>query len=408
MATRMPLTPRSPLTQTLMLAMVFSALSSHSLAADKPVTAEEVQGYVEAMDEAIATKDVKAHSRLLDIDAFFDRVTKGITASPRLKSEFLRGARIGMEQSGLFLKPLIDMVEKGGAVEFLRSRSREQLSTALFRIRTAEHGIGYSEFYLRRSPDGSVRAVDFYGYFSGELVSETLRRSFLSVAAFEDRGMLSRLIGSDRDFIDSLDKVKAMQEHLKAGKFAEAEGARNALPESVRKRKENLLLWIMVTQQLDEAKYLKAIEELQATLPNDPCVHLHLIDKYTLTKEYDKALAEVDRLGRSVGGDPFLDLQRTSLNILAGRLDKARSLALKLAESVPDDFTARTVILDVDLKRKDYASVLRVLKQVDQDFRLRIGELPNDETYGEFLKTPEYQKWLAYVKERDAEPAANS
>ncbi|MGE3819446.1 MAG: tetratricopeptide repeat protein [Isosphaeraceae bacterium] len=391
--------------RVLALALVLQVCSGDVLAAGKPVTPEEVEGFVDAISEAIQKGEVGAYRRLFDLQVFFDRVIQGVDSTPRHQEQFRVGAARGIEQNGLILASLIDVVAKGGRFEFLRSRSRDKNATALFRFRTEDERIGYFEIHLDRSRDGRVRAIDYDSYFSGELGSETFRRMYVSLVAYEDRGVISRFLGKDREFVDNLSRVKQMTDLVRAGRFAEAEAVRLALPESVRKRKENLLMAVMIGQDLDEATYLRAIDELQASLPNDRCIHLHLIDKYTLTKEYDKALAEVDRLDRSVGGDPFLDFQRTYLNLEARRFDRARALATKLAKAMPDDYSCRMAIVDVDLKREDYPAVLRTLKTVDEEFEMGLGELPEDETYGGFVKSPQYQEWLAHVKARDARNA---
>ena len=41
----------------------------------------------------------------------------------------------------------------------------------------------YHDFVLARRPDGKVRAVDAYMFLSGELISQSIRRLYIPVAA---------------------------------------------------------------------------------------------------------------------------------------------------------------------------------------------------------------------------------
>ncbi|MBY0397444.1 MAG: hypothetical protein K2X91_13400 [Thermoleophilia bacterium] len=391
--------------RTLSIGLLLLSVARPAHAAGDPVTPLDARGFAETFIEAVEDNDIKAGVALFDGDAFFERAMKGIEIDPGKREAFRRQNLDAMGRIGYLVDPLARQLGRGGRLDFLRSRSRDKATTALIRLRSAEGGITYTELYLSRGADGRVRAFDYYGFFTGEFCSQTIHRVLLGAVAFENRGVIARLLGSDREYVDSLPRIAEMYKHSKAGEFAEALRVRASLPDGVRRRKEILLAGIQIAQGIDEAAYLKAIDEFQAALPDDPCLHVHLIDGNTLRKKYDAALAEVDRLERSVGGDPCLDALRANIQLAGDRPDRARECAERLARALPDDRDARFVVIDVDLQRKDYPRVLDALKAIDRDFDLEIGDLAGQEAYAGFLKSPQYRDWLAYIKARDAAPA---
>jgi biotin carboxyl carrier protein len=77
--------------------------------------------------------------------------------------------------------------------------------------------------------------------------------------------------------------------------------------------------------KVSPGEYLGALRFWRANYPNDSSVDLVSIDAFFLQEKYDMALAAVERLDTSVGGDPYLDSYRAGLHLKMGQKDLANT-----------------------------------------------------------------------------------
>ena len=68
-----------------------------------------------------------------------------------------------------------------------------------------------------------------------------------------------------------------------------------------------------------------------------PAFDLILMNHYVLGRRADDALACIDRLGKAVGGDPYLDADRAGIYLNKGDLAAAKKCAQKAAAVEPDE-----------------------------------------------------------------------
>ena len=87
---------------------------------------------------------------------------------------------------------------------------------------------------------------------------------------------------------------------------AEAMTLFQELPDMFKRMKGVQLIRIQAASQLDDDTYLKTLTEYLKMNPGDASGDLLGIDYYILRKEYESAIACVERLEIEVGGDPML------------------------------------------------------------------------------------------------------
>ena len=90
--------------------------------------------------------------------------------------------------------------------------------------------MNYHDWVLARGPDGRICAVDMYVFLSAELMSQTIRRAFVPLAAHESRGILARLTGQEQELVKHLPQLKEMTDHLREGRFREVLDTYRQLP----------------------------------------------------------------------------------------------------------------------------------------------------------------------------------
>ena len=177
-----------------------------------------------------------------------------------------------------------------------------------------------------RQADSKVQAADLYLYAAGELFSETLHRGFLHAAAETSPSLLARLTQQEGDYVKNLDKLETLARCVQDGQTAKAMDIYARLPQSLKKEKSVLLLRVQAAQSLDLGQLDAAIRDFRSAFPHDPVVNRLLIDTFFLHQEYAKARASIDRLDRSLGGDPYLNVLRANAYLAEKQYKTAKEL----------------------------------------------------------------------------------
>ena len=117
------------------------------------------------------------------------------------------------------------------------------------------------------------------------------------------------------------------------------------------------------------------------------------IDGYLIAKEYDNSLACIDRIDKSTGGDPALNVMRASVRIEQKKYDAARELCEKALAAEPDLFSAHWTVVVIALAEKKFEETAERLTEIENLFEVEFTELEKEPIYAEFVKSPEYKRW---------------
>ena len=167
-----------------------------------------------------------------------------------------------------------------------------------------------------------------------------------------------------------------------------------------RKQKEVFLLRLRAAQAIDEAEYAATLDEYRKLFPKDPGLDLLSISYYTIKKDFKEALECIDRVESAVGGDPYLNVTRAALCDVQGKHDEAKRLARMAADLEPTLLPAYIELLGISLIQKNHDETLAMLKEVDRKFQLKLNDLTKVREYAEFVKSPQFKKWLEYREQR--------
>ena len=126
-----------------------------------------------------------------------------------------------------------------------------------------------------------------------------------------------------------------------------------------------------------------------------------MIDGATQNGDLDGALAGVDQLDKSVGGDPYLDLMRANLLVEKKDYAKARQHLAKLETWNSQLVDTQWVYVAISLAEKNHDETARLLNKVADEFGIEIQDLTAIPEYAEFVKSPQYEAWM---KSRAAAP----
>ena len=305
-------------------------------------------------------------------------------------ADFLKGVS---ENGGSLGKSLASGIAGKGKFSLLHTRKTDHGTTLLYRfVSDNEGGLSYIEFIVGESPEKQPIVVDMFTSTSGELVSQTLRRLFVSGG----NGVLNQLKelvdGKDVEQVvqagDSIQQFIAKEEYQKALEFY------GELPEDIRHRKVIQLRRLRAAMSMDDsAPYLAAIEEFSQLFPEDPALILKQFDYYLLKKEYDSVFATIDRLDAEVD-DPWLDYQRAEVAMAQKQYDKAVQFAEKMIRRDSTMVEPYYTLIVSALYQDDYAGVSTALERMQASGTAQIDfeGIEQSEHYVNYRASQDYQK----------------
>src|SRR5262249_28074328 len=151
------------------------------------------------------------------------------------------------------------------------------------------------------------------------------------------RGVIGKISGSEQQMLKDMERFGKMADAVRQGKHAEAMGHYAAMSPGFQSQKPVLMVRLQAAMNLEEARYVEAIDELAKLYPDDPCLDLIRIDSLFLKKQYKEAREAVDRLDRALGGDPHLETLRASLHLEAKEFAQARQAIQRAIEKTPNN-----------------------------------------------------------------------
>ena len=355
------------------------------------VSEADAIGLARRIEEGINGGNSLVISQLWDVGTLVDRATdpmEKIFPGPREFSEAKQGFKSAfVPASQGWAQQIADAIGIDGSFIFLRSRTYRGYRTALFRLIHSESaGIDYHEMILERV-NGQVRIIDNFIYTEGETRTETIQRAFTLIVKL-----------MNRDGITQADQVniQQLQRTYQFGDFNGVIRVYNQLPELVRSMKRMRIIYLSALLEVDEVQYLQAFEAFKRDFPTDNSIDLLSIDFFTIKEDITNVIACVDRLDKSLGGDPYLDSMRTGIYLVVDNQVKAKEAADRYFQNSPSDIEAAWNLADYAIYYEDHSLLLRALKILSSDHAVEFEDLRTIEGYEVFVRSPEYQQWVQF------------
>jgi hypothetical protein len=109
----------------------------------------------------------------------------------------------------------------------------------------------------------------------------------------------------------------------------------------------------------------------------------------------------IDRLDRSVDGDPYLDVLRAGLCEAQGDREGCRRFARRAVDREPSLLQAHWALVGYSLEDQKYDETLERLKEIDRTFVMKFNDLSRIPRYAGFVKSLAYARWLDYLKAKE-------
>jgi tetratricopeptide (TPR) repeat protein len=348
--------------------------------------AETPQAFAQHIAAAVQSGDGAALDRAIDLDAMLERTYRGLGASEKSRREFAAG----VGQSFNFGAMLAREVTQAGSYKLLRVRAVKGKQRALFRL-VSSSGVNYHDMELAPAADGkSQRVVDVFIYLSGEWLSDTMRRAFMTVLAHEKGDGMS---SAHRAYIASLPRIAELSTAMRNNEHARVLAIYTTLPAEVQKERNVMLVYYQAASKSGDAEYARALDAIQKAFPKDPALDLLLFDDYFLKKNYDGALAAIARVRRALGGDAYLDFLEGNVHYAKGDHTAAKTRLERAIHTERDLAEPYWTLITISIEQRAWDETARLLERVELDARVELQDVAQVAEYAEFVKSKAYQTW---------------
>jgi tetratricopeptide (TPR) repeat protein len=365
-----------------------------------PAGDAEARAFADAFEKAVMSNDTAAVRAAIDIAAVIRRAVANLNVPEEI--------RVGLDLGSVLLSDagVIDrffslsraQIEQGARFRLLHLRRSNGEQRALFRLVYPNGGVAYNDCILVRHADGKVRIDDVYSFHAGESLSDIMRRLLLLTPEISAKMPQAAVGGPVSDGVRIGSALSEMTKRLKEKKYKEALDFYHSLPDRLQKEKLVLLVRIQAAHHLKGETYDEAVRDYRKAFPNEPNLDLIMIDAYYSHKLFDRVLASIDGVDRTVGGDPYLDALRARAHLQKGDLAAAKRCAKKSVEAEPDVPTAYLCLLTISLREKTFAETSAILTIVREKFPGQMPALKNNPTYVEYTSSPQYRDWVSARK----------
>lgn len=272
-----------------------------SAGAPLDVGEEEGTAFASRWEAAMAAGDQKAVVEMVDLEAFHARAFSDLPLDRGWKKAL---AGTFEEIFGGLAGATEEQVASGGGYTFVHLLRRGDARHALFRLETVD-GFNYHDLRLRKDADG-VTCDQFFIAITGQELADQMRSQIVP-AILADAKLSSKLSGEARRELRWLIDMNSMSAAFREGDHARTCEEYDRLPPEVQVRKHPAFMNVTASAQVDEARYLEALERYRELFPGDPAIEFLSLDAAFITED-SEALARCGAaISRWTGGDPWID-----------------------------------------------------------------------------------------------------
>lgn len=277
----------------------------------------------------------------------------------------------------------------------MRTDSRGDESFALFRVFESDGEINYHLLRLKVIRD-RLRADQFYMASTGEELAETLKNAYAPILTSSE-SISGPVTERQRSFIREAVEYQKMKTAIFAGNAELALQIYNQLPSSTRKKRIAMSLRIQAASLYpDHAEiYESTIENFIEAFPENAACGLLTINAAVSRQDPKQLRQGHAALNKWTGGDPFLDLIVGTELAAMGQLKEAIELTKAIDPSSLNSASAHNFKLMIALEIKNFDEALKQMRVLANDYDWNFDEIRNWKEFDGFVKSPQFQKWLA-------------
>ena len=317
---------------------------------------EKVIEFGQLIEASVHENDADTFISKLNKTKFFDRV---LIDHPTIDREdpFIKGYLTGMDEAlKSFPKEIIVDVENGAYYDFINYRYDIEAQTyyVLFRLYSSESGMNYHDYRIIKT-NGNLQFSDMYIYLTGEHFTNTIGR-LMQYTIPENLLSENKKKSSNSESKDLFEAIL----YNKKGDYKRAYKIMDGLKSELSKEKFLLIFKTLIAAQLDETKYLKSLEDLISTFPNDQTIALNRVDYHIYKEEYFEAIQVINQLQNETEDD-FLNFMKAGVALEDENYDLALNLYNYTITNYPDFFEGQAGYLATLVLMENYIDTTKYL-----------------------------------------------
>ena len=189
---------------------------------------------------------------------------------------------------------------------YLRTRVLGGRAGLLFRSSTASGALNFALFTVNETKPGQYRITDVFVVGLNEFMSDTIRRTWLNVAAGFLGEDAKAIKGVNPDYVTHIGEVAQASRLMNAGKYEEALKIARTLPAPVQRERSVLLLRIESAEHISTMESREAYTAWLSTLPDEQELPLKFVQFYIQERRYADAERVLRGLMERLGPDTML------------------------------------------------------------------------------------------------------
>jgi tetratricopeptide (TPR) repeat protein len=355
------------------------------------------------LETNFAERDYDFYVNAIDFDSLLERSFSGLNGQkPDLK-------KVKEVKKG-FYRTINDQMLRVKSVKFLRLKQLDGEQGILLRLILNEGGLDYLVSIPKYNRDGDLKIVDAFNYAEGIKLSELLKYSLIQILQKNDR-TLARQLFTNSDLVTYEPQWERMVTLNTQGKYTEALAIYDQLPASVQHEKVLLSEKILAAQTVDEHECLAAIELWRTLYPNDPFLDLASLNFYLGRRQHNKILECIDKLDKTIGGDPYLDWLRSFIFMKMDDFARTKKFATQAFNREPTLTEAGYCVIGLLSFERKYDECVGVLEKMQFQggcskiaLRCKITESKNNA----LIESQVYQNWINSTATAPTQPVMPS
>ena len=359
------------------------------LASWKPAE-KDVREVARRLDEAFIAGDGNYFNTIVAPEVIFRRAT----AVPNVPKPYANAFMNEPWPRQNIVQDVIKTVGRRGSYRFLSIREVDGRYRALFRMLSEAGSVNYHELVfsgLYESGRPVVRVVDFFVYSTGELLSQSLRRDFLSYCTGLTPELIDSLEGTDYDYTKNIRKLDTMGMFLNEGHPDEALKMYDHLPPNLRRQTFVLLPMLLIAGFVDQEAIDENVALFKKYDDGNPAIDMTLLRLYQQRNDQPRLIQQLERMNEIIPGDAYPNAARGVLLYDAGKQEEGYELVYKAVEQDPMIWIAYPSLLSHMLQKKDHPRTAALLNEMRIRFGMDIGNIKEDPRFADFIKSPHFE-----------------
>lgn len=322
--------------------------TSCKTAPPKPVTKEEAKEFAAKLEVSVRKRETAFFNEAIDKKEMLKRADLPESSDSK---GFQKGLERGMKMGDNIAKSLTDK----GTYSLVKQYEKDGKQHILFRL--YDNGsLNYHDMELIHMGN-EVKIADIFVYTTGQLLSETLHGVFAQMKGLMDK---DSGVSPDEEWVRRMPEIRQL---ITQEKYQEALDLYNQMPVTVQNIRAMQIVHIEIASGLDIEEYDKALKQYQTLYPNEPNMHLLMIDGYIMHKEYDKALDAVNELDKQINKDPMLDYYRYLCYNLLDNQEQCIVSLEKLIKNMPDFEDGQLELIVTYIQEKQFDKARPLVKK---------------------------------------------